>query len=120
VPRPKNFSERDAEARREEAKIKYENSVLERMVALDREIRKPANPIRRRQPKVTRMQSKRMQEIQQQTNNPIRAIFQTPEQAERGTITGEPDVTTREVGPGDLYNNNYGCEGKETGSRYRR
>lgn len=110
-------SEETLKANEEERRIKQENNILQEMLRLDREIRKPPVPPSRRQPKVGRLQSKRMRNIQGQTNNPIRAMFQTPEQALRGHEADEvvEENTTRNVGPRD-NGSNY-CHGKETGTK---
>lgn len=108
-----------AEAGRVEAENRRVDRTLQRMLALDKAIRKPPVPPSRRQPKITRMQSGRQTKVSQGTRNFTKAVYQTPEQAAASTIstydTSYPSNSTREVGPGDVYNNTYGCHGKETG-----
>lgn len=78
----------------------------------------PEAPLKKHKPKVTRMSSPRMRTVEKGTINSFRASYQTPEQAKRNTVVGEPKVATREVGPGDKYNktNDY-TMGKDTESR---
>lgn len=108
---------KEISADQEEAKNREHDRILMMMQQFDREIRRTATPVRRHQPRVTRMQSSRMRTVSSGTSNGVKAIYQSPEQAARTTITGEPEYTTREVGPGDRYNKDYTCEGKETKSR---
>jgi hypothetical protein len=117
VPKIPPYAQRVAEAKAQEAQDKAEASILTRMVAADREIRKSANTPKRRMPKVTRYESPRMRTIMQQTKNPVRATFQTAEQALRGHEADKTDEKshTRDVGPMD-FGHNY-CHGKETESR---
>jgi hypothetical protein len=108
-----------AEARRVEQENRRKDRILQEMLALDKAIRKPPVPPSRRQPKVTRMVSRRQTIVSQGTRNFTKAVYQTPEQAGSNTITYDnpsyPSNATREVGPGDKHNNTYGCHGKETG-----
>jgi hypothetical protein len=94
-----------------------EADILERMVKAMNDIKKPPVPPRRRQPRVTRFESRRQRFVQQGTRNTVRAIYQTPEQAGSRTIVTNPQNTTRNVGPTDLCPKNGYCEGKETQSR---
>lgn len=94
--------------------------ILQRMVEADRDIRRPPVTPKRRLPKITRMTSSRQARALKGTPSMIRAIYQTPEQASRTNPTDESSrkvKKTREVGPGDRYNSDYPCHGKETGSR---
>jgi hypothetical protein len=77
---------------------------LEYMAEAERNIKQSPVPTKRHQPKVKRMQSGRMQTVQGQTANPIRAIF-TPESRWNATPTMPEDWEgTKEVGPGDIDN----------------
>lgn len=78
---------------------------LQYMAKAEKELKRPPSPPRRRQPKITRMQSRRMRTVSGQTPNAIRAMYtveskynQTP------TISSEDHELTREVGPSDRYN----------------
>ena len=105
-------------SREEEAEDQDINSVLQRMVRMEAEIKKTPFPIKKHKPKVTRMQSPRMREVLRGTRNPVRAIYQAPDVAKAHTVTDEPVNPTREVGPGDVHNktNDYSA-GKETQTR---
>lgn len=81
-----------------------ENEFLEYMRAKAKDLKTPPNPLRAHKPKIIRMESSRMRTVQRGTSNTTRAVYQTAEQAKRNTVTGEPEFTTREVGPGDVYN----------------
>lgn len=72
---------------------------------------KPPVPPKRRQPKITRHQSSRQRQVERtQTNNPIKAMFGYSDvilaEVVGEAIIGGPSETegTREVGPGDIYN----------------
>jgi hypothetical protein len=94
-----------------------EQALLLRMVAADRASRKAPEPPKRRQPKVTRMVSSRQSRALSGTQNNIRAIYQTAEQAARSVTTGSQgnEGYTRNVGPLD-FGPNY-IHGKDTQSR---
>jgi hypothetical protein len=94
-----------------------EQAILLRMVAADRASRKAPEPPKRRQPKVTRMVSSRQSRALSGTQNNIRAIYQTAEQAARSVTTSSQgnEGYTRNVGPLD-FGLNY-CHGKETENR---
>jgi hypothetical protein len=83
-----------------------------------REQKQAPGPTKGQKPKVTRMVSKRQATVLKATPNPFRASYQTADQAKRGCIVGEPEIATREVGPGDRYNktNDY-TMGKDTAPR---
>jgi hypothetical protein len=78
-------------------------------------IKKPPVPTKRRQPKITRMQSRRQRIAESQTPNQIRAIY-APESKWNETPTMPEDWQgTHEVGPGDEHNNEHGYRaGKAT------
>lgn len=101
---------------RQEKKL-LEADILERMVKAMSDLKKPPVPPKRRQPRVTRMESPRQRYVQQGTRNTVRAIYQSPETAASRTIVANPKNTTRNVGPTDLCPKNGYCEGKETQSR---
>jgi hypothetical protein len=89
---------------------------LEYIQDKSRELARPANPPKRRQPRITRMQSPRMRRVSGQTSNTIRAIYGT-ESAHSATPTKPNEWRgTHEVGPGDEHNDDYKT-GKATESR---
>jgi hypothetical protein len=69
-------------------------------------LRRPANPIKRHQPKVTRHSSRRMRQVSGQQIDPVKAIFQPENQFNRTPLLEDGTETTREVGPGDVNNSN--------------
>jgi hypothetical protein len=88
---------------------------LEYVVQKEKELKRPPNPTKRHQPKVTRHQSRRMRTIAGQTPNPIRAMYTTeneynatPLAPEKPTWAGD---SGREVGPKDQYNPTEGYRG---------
>jgi len=85
---------------------------LEYVVQKEKELKRPPNPTKRHQPKVTRMQSRRMRTVSGQTPNPIRAIYTVENQYNATpTINREEHTLTREVGPKDQYNPTEGYRG---------
>jgi|SRR5712671_6657665 len=58
----------------------------EYLASLERDIKKTASPTKRRQPRVRRMQSKRMLRISSQTANTVRASYY-PERVSNSTPT---------------------------------
>jgi len=98
-----------------------DNSWLQYVASKANELSKPPAPAKRKQPKVTRMQSARMRAIESQTSNIFKAGFVSAEQASEQWKYVRPaneDVTTREVGPGDVHNPVTGYStGKATGYR---
>jgi hypothetical protein len=104
-------------ARNQEAVERKENDILLRMSRVSREISTAPNPPRRRQPKVTRMVSKRQRIALSATKDTIKAIYNSPMGTSKHNVTDEPENPTREVGPRDIYNNSYNCHGKETNTR---
>lgn len=89
---------------------------LEYVVAKEKELKRPPDPIKKHKPKITRMTSRRMMVVNGQTPNPIRAMY-TPENEYNQTpvIAPEDHTLTREVGPNDRYNPTEGYRaGKDT------
>jgi hypothetical protein len=95
-----------------------EEAFLRYMRTKATEQKKAPGPTKGQKPKVTRMMSPRQLQASKATLNPFRASYQTVAQAKRQCIVGEPEFTTREVGPGDKFNktNDY-TMGKDTESR---
>lgn len=78
---------------------------LEYIAKAEKELKRPPNPPKRRQPKVTRHQSREARIVSGQTKNPIRAIYQPESQySQTPTINPDEHTLTREVGPADRYN----------------
>jgi hypothetical protein len=89
---------------------------LEYVAKLQKDLKKPPVPTKRRQPKITRMKSRRMRIVDGQTPSTIRAIYGT-ETKYNATPTIDPKdhTLTREVGPSDRYNPDEGYRaGKAT------
>lgn len=106
-----------AEVLNQPQQIRDEDDWLVYVATKAREVSKSPNPVRRRQPKVTRLASPRQRQALKQTNNPFKAGMMSAEEAQRewDRISDEQDETTRNVGPNDLpirYSH-----GKETGYR---
>ena len=79
---------------------------LEYVAAAERDIKKPSDPPKRRQPKIKRMTSRRQRTAESQTANTVRAVYQ-PESKWNATPTQPEDWKgTHEVGPGDVHNPN--------------
>jgi hypothetical protein len=77
---------------------------LEFVAEADRDIRRPSDPPKRRQPKIIRHSSRRQRTADSQTPNLTRAMY-VPESAWNQTPLADDDfVGTREVGPGDVNN----------------
>ncbi len=81
---------------------------LEWMAQQEWVIKQPPVPTKRRQPKITRMQSRRQRIAESQTPNQIRAMY-TPESKwnETPTMPEEWRGIEREVGPGDPSQGSY-------------
>jgi hypothetical protein len=77
---------------------------LEYVRDAERNIKRPPNPPKRHQPKVTRHQSSRMRIVEGQQKDPIKAIFTPENQFNRTPLAPTDFVGTREVGPGDVNN----------------
>lgn len=93
-----------------------DSEYLEWFVRRANEVSKaPATP-KRRMPKVTRMQRPEMRRATQGSRSAVRSIYQSAERASEQTVTRDVVNPTREVGPGDQYNNVYST-GKETNER---
>lgn len=105
--RPKSSSNRD--------KLSGEDAALLRMQKAMRDIARPSIPGKRRERKPRRNVSKRNRIILNTTSNSIKQIYQNPEDFAKSFINVNPTISTREVGPGDRYNSDYNCHGKETG-----
>lgn len=98
--------------------VRDENDWLERVQATARQIAAPPGAVRRRQPKVTRMQSARMRQVPGFTNNNFKAGVMSAEEAAKPwerIADADEDVTTRNVGPMDIITRY--THGKETGYR---
>lgn len=101
--------------------VRDEDDWLEYIQMKARQVASPPGAIRRRQPKVTRMQSARQRQVTRFTDNNFKAGMQSAEEAERPwerIKDIDESVATREVGPHDLpirYSH-----GKETGYRSAR
>lgn len=104
-----------------EGNIVEENEFLARVQKKARELAKPPAPVKRKQPKATRHQSRRMQVVSTWTNNQFKAGFVTAEDAAeqwKYVADADEEVLTREVGPGDVHNPTTGYStGKATGYR---
>jgi hypothetical protein len=88
----------------------------EYLASAERDIKKPPNPPRRYQPKVTRHMSRNQRIASGQSSNPIQAIY-VPESKWSATPTHPEDWKgTKEVGPGDVNNRTYRA-GKATTER---
>lgn len=98
-------------------KKENEADILERFVAKAAELSRTSAPTRRRMPRITRMTRPEMRNGSRGSVNPVRAIYQNTETARDQTIAREVVNPTREVGPGDEYNNVYST-GKETQERW--
>jgi len=70
---------------------------LEYVVQKEKELKRPPDPIKRRQPKITRMTSRRMRTVNGQTPNPIRAMYTTENDYNRTPTLPDDATTTREV-----------------------
>jgi hypothetical protein len=79
---------------------------LEYVRDAERNIKRPPNPPKRLQPKVTRHQSSRMRIVSGQQIDPIKAAYQPENQFNRTPLAPSDFVGTREVGPGDVNNSN--------------
>lgn len=90
-----------------------EAAFLAYMSGKARELKRAPGPTSGQKPKVTRMQSPRQVAASKGSPNQFRAAYQPTH-----CITGEPEFTTREVGPGDQFNkdNDY-TMGKDTECR---
>lgn len=75
--------------------------ILEMFADKDRQIRRPPHPPKRRQPKITRMQSRRMYVAQSQSINAVRAIYSPESKWNMTPLAPEGFVGTRNVGPND-------------------
>jgi hypothetical protein len=91
--------------------LKEELEQAEAIDAVLARTNKPPVPPKRQQPKITRHQSSRQRQVERtQTNNPIKAMFGYSDvilaEVVGEAIIGGPSETegTREVGPGDKYN----------------
>lgn len=98
-------------------KTSSEDAILLRMQAAMRDLARPSNPSKRRERKVTRLEPKGTQAARKQTKNYVRSVYTSAAEARKSFINVYPTISTREVGPGDQYNSDYPCHGKDTESR---
>lgn len=77
---------------------------LQYVADAERALKKPPNPPKRLQPKVTRHMSPRQRTALSQTKNPVRAIYQQESQYNVTPLLPDGAKTTKEVGPGDVNN----------------
>lgn len=98
-------------------KLSPEDAILLRMQKAMRDIQRPSYPSKRRERKVLRGETKGNQAARKLTKSFVRNVYTTTEEAQKTFINVIPIISTREVGPGDLYNPDQGCHGKETNSR---
>lgn len=96
-----------------EETLSLEDQILLRMSRAIRDIKKPPHPSKNRERRVRRTPPRGSQ----QTKNYVTSVYVTLEEAKRAFIDVNPTVTTREVGPGDRYNDRNYTHGKETNSR---
>lgn len=98
-------------------KLSPEDAILLRMQKAMRDIQRPSYPSKRRERKVTRSETKGNQAARKLTKSFVRNVYTTTEEAQKTFINVIPIISTREVGPGDQYNSDKSCHGKETNSR---
>lgn len=98
-------------------KASSEDAILMRMQKAMRDLSRPSAPSKRRERKVTRLETKGNQAALRQTKNYVRSAYTTAAEARKTFINVYPTISTREVGPGDQYNSDYPCHGKDTESR---
>src|SRR5579863_7767279 len=77
---------------------------LEYVAQAEKDIKKPSDPPKRRQPKITRMASRRQRIANSQTPNIIRAMYVPESKWAVTPLADEKFVGTREVGPDDVHN----------------
>lgn len=98
-------------------RLSTEDALLLRMQQAMRDLERPSYPSKRRQRKVRRLVTKGNQAALRQTGNYVKQVYTSSAEAQRSYIYVYPEISTREVGPGDRYNSDYGLHGKETGPR---
>lgn len=97
--------------------LSEEDAILLRMQSAMRDLSRPSSPSKRRERKIKRSETKGNQAALRQTNNYVRSVYTSTDEARKTFINVIPMISTREVGPGDRYNDEYGCHGKDTQSR---
>jgi hypothetical protein len=84
-----------------------EADALLRLRQWQREQQRAPQPLRRRQPKVTRHQSGRMRIASSQTVNTVKAIYAPESQWNTTPLAPEDAKLTRNVGPSDMNPNGF-------------
>jgi hypothetical protein len=97
---------------------KLQADILEEWIEMQKRQRDAGRPIRRRQPRITPMQSPRMRRAMRQTADPLKAGYQAESPMNATPVRPNKKGLTREVGPNDDKNNpgDYRA-GKDTGDR---
>jgi len=71
---------------------------------MEREVKRPPAPPKRRQPRVKRFVSPRQRRALSQTPNPVRAAYVVESYSSLTPLAPSDFVGTKEVGPNDRYN----------------
>ena len=88
----------------EQERKRNESDALIWFTTTSRELKTPTDPMRRRQPKIKRHQSREQRIAEMQTKNPIAAIYGEETEWNETPLLPDDAETTREVGPDDRYN----------------